>query len=320
VCKRGDLEFAEEARADAGRTYLRCQACDAGFPVQDGVPVFLPAEILYRSSDRDFSTLNAITRQKVLQREWHDKAHIDDGTAYKQSTYTDQGLFAFLLYYQLREVDGVLAKKKFSRIANICCGHGFELDYLSLLGSKLIVIDISLKSLQKAIAKAKSLGIEVEALCCDAENLPLRNDSCDLVLTHHSLHHLADPIAGVEEMLRIGSSQIVLCEPAKGVMRSLVRAFGIKPEVEESGNAVYEFSRREIRDVCRKTDARLRYFQKSLVTGPTSEPAVFKKLDKNGVSSVLSSSLSLANRLLGPVIGTKCSVVIDKHAKREAAS
>jgi len=205
-----------------------------------------------------------------------------------------------------------LTKARYSRIANICCGHGFELDYLSLLSKNVIVADISPKSLHKAITTARKLDIQVEALCCDAENLPLRDGSCDLVLTHHSLHHLAHPMAGVEEMVRVSNSRIAFFEPAKGLMRNLVRASGLKPRVEESGNLVYEFSRKEVRELCRRTGAELRYFRKCLITGPTSEPKMFTRLDASRISPAICSGIAVANRLLGRMIGTKCSVVINK--------
>src|SRR5712692_7139339 len=113
-------------------------------------------------------------------------------------------------------------------------------------------------------------------------------------------------------MVRISNSRVAFFEPAKGVMRHLVRALGIKPEVEESGNAVYEFSRQEVRELCRETGARIRHFHKCLITGPTSEPKLFKKLDEKRITPALCSTITFANRLVGGVIGTKCSVVLEK--------
>ena len=313
TCRRGSLKIYQPAtQAVIEDGSLCCECCSATFPVVDGVPVFLPHFLRARSSDSNFSTLDNSTRQKILQREWHDHAHLDGEEEYKNSTYTDQGLFAFLLYYQLREVEAVLTTAGYSCIANIGCGHGFELDYLSLLGKRVILADISLKSLQKALRRGTKLGIHVEALCCDAENLPLHDDICDLALTHHSLHHLDNPIAGLEEMIRICNSRIAFFEPAKGLMRTIVRASGLKPRVEEAGNVVYEFSLKGVREICRKKGAALRYFRKCLITGPTSAPRMFKQLDASRVTPVICSSITFANRLLGSVIGTKCSVVIDK--------
>jgi len=312
ACRRGALKVSGPTPGpiiDNG--CLLCSGCGASFNVRNGIPILLEERILGGLSDSD--SADKATRQKIQQREWHDHSHIDNGDNYKQSAYRDPGLFAFLLHYQLREMEGVLAKRRYARVANICCGHGFELEYVSRLSHDIIVADISLNSLYKTLAKAATLGIQVEALCCDAENLPLRDDSCDLVLTHHSLHHLANPMLGVEEMLRISSSRIVFFEPARGAMRTLVRFAGLKDEIEEAGNFVYEFSRAEVKELCRKTGYQLHFFSKCLITGPTSEPRIFKQMDSARISPVISSGITMANRLLGGVIGTKCSVIIEKN-------
>lgn len=313
TCKRGELQSCGQQGPVIIDERLRCKACNQQFPVEDGIPIFLPEALLAASSTASFSSVDESTRQKVLQREWHDRAHMDKGDGYKQTAYAGSGLFSFLLYYQLREVQPVLATKAYSMIANVCCGQGFELEYLSLLGKNIIVADISPKSVQRAIRLGESLGLCVDGICCDAENLPLRDDACDLVITHHSLHHLAKPMSGMEEMVRISSGTVAFFEPAKGVVRSLVRAIGLKPAIEESGNKVYEFGYRELCSFCEQHGVTLRYFRKSLVSGPTTEPIAFKRLDKTPVTPLLCTGITTANRLFGRVIGTKCSVVMDKR-------
>jgi SAM-dependent methyltransferase/uncharacterized protein YbaR (Trm112 family) len=311
-CKRGDLSATPGGDSVIREGFLHCEICDKKFPVEDGIPVFLPDTVLKSSSDPCFRTLDEDTRQKVFQREWHDQAHMDHADGYKRSAYSEPSLFAFLLYYQLREVRDILAARQYSVIANICCGHGFELEYLSSLGKHVIAADISAKSVQRAVVKGKSLGIAVDGICCDAESLPLRDRACDLVITHHSLHHLANPIGGLEEMVRVSSGTIAFFEPAKGMARYLVRTLGLKPSVEESGNKVYEFSFKELRQICQSRGVRLRFLRKSLITGPTTEPAAFGRLDQCGLTPALCAGITVANRLLGRWVGTKCSVVIDK--------
>jgi ubiquinone/menaquinone biosynthesis C-methylase UbiE/uncharacterized protein YbaR (Trm112 family) len=311
-CKRGKLQGGQAGESVILKSFLHCDVCNQTFPVEDGIPVFLPDNLLKNSSDPSFSSLDEGTRQKVLQRQWHDQAHMSHSDAYKRSTYGERSLFAFRLYYQLREVEAILAARQYSTIANVCCGQGFELEYLSLFGRHVIAADISLKSVQRAVAKGEKLGISVEGICCDAENLPLQDNACELTITHHSLHHLANPIAGLEEMVRVSSGTIALFEPAKGIARYLARALGLKPTVEESGNKVYEFSSKELRQLCQKSGARLRYLRRSLVTGPTSEPQAFKRLDEIGLTRTLCSGIAIANRFAGRLIGTKCSVVMDK--------
>ena len=311
-CKDGGLQVSDPVVPVIKDGSLQCTMCPASFVIRNGIPVFLSDEILRASSAPAYSTLDSATRQKILQREWHDTAHID-GDGYKDARYTDQSLFAFVIYYQLREAETLLAGSRPLRIANVCCGHGFELEFISLLTKEVILIDISEKSLQKAVLRAEQLGLHVEALCCDAENLPLRPDTFDLVLTHHSLHHLASPMVGLEEMIRITKSRVAVFEPASGFARSAVRAFGLRARVEEAGNVVFEFNRREVEQLCQNTGARVRYFHKYLITGPTSEPGVFRWLDNRGITPVLCSGIRTANRLLGRFVGTKCSIFLEKE-------
>lgn len=312
ACKRGSLHASELAGTLVLRGDLICNVCSRSFPVDGGIPVFLPEIVLVRSTDDKFDYLDAAIRQKVLQREWHDRAHMDGSGEYKTSTYSKRSFFAFLLYYQLREIESLLASRRYSVIANICCGHGFELEYLSLFGNNVIAADISLKSVQRAVAEGQRLGISVDGICCDAENLPLNSDTCDLVIAHHSLHHLADPVTGMEEMVRVSRGRTAFCEPAKGIMRQMIRAVGLKPTVEESGNNVYEFGYKEVKQWCQRQGVQLRCFEKSLVTGPTREPVVFKRLDEKRITPLLCFGITAVNRALGQWIGTKCSVVIDK--------
>jgi SAM-dependent methyltransferase len=312
TCKRGKLNptVADTSVIDHG--FLHCDLCRATFPVEDGIPTFLSKSVLRNSSDPSFRQLDDDAQQKVSQREFHDLAYVRLAGNYKRSTYADRGLFAFLLYYQLREVQTLLASRRYAIIANICCGEGFEIEYLSLLGKYIIAADISLTSVRRAVARGQRLGVAVDGICCDAESLPFGDNTCDLVIAHHSLHHLPNPVRGLEEMVRVSNSTIAFFEPARGLMRYLVRVLGIKPSVEESGNKVYEFSFREVRRFCEYHGARLRYLRKSLITGPTIEPSSFVRLDKIGLTPTLCSGISIANFFLGRLVGTKCSVVIDK--------
>jgi ubiquinone/menaquinone biosynthesis C-methylase UbiE len=237
-----------------------------------------------------------------------------ENTKYEQAKYPykSRALFAYLLHYQLKEVEELLAGGRYRRIANLCSGHGFELEYLSQFGKNIMALDISWNSLRRARENGRALGMNIEAICCDAENLPLRDNSFDFVLTHHSFHHLPQPLLGLGEMARISSYRMAFFEPAQGMMRTVVRKLGFKPEVEASGNHVYEFGRHEIEKFCGQHNLTLRHFHKCLITGPASEPSWFRRMDASKITPVVCGLISLANRGLGNVIGTKCSVVLEK--------
>jgi SAM-dependent methyltransferase len=290
---------------------LSCSSCQRRYPVHEGIPIFLDDHLRVKPAGTSFATLDEPTRKKILQREWHDRERLDLG--YKLADYHSNSFFSYLLYYQMREMEGLLAKNQYSSIANIGAGHGFELEFLSRFCRRVLAVDISCNSLKLALRRGCELGLRVEGVCADAETLPLRDFSFDLVFTHHSLHHLPNPLQGLSEMVRVSRRSVAVLEPAKGLTRTLLTALRIKPEVEESGNFVYEFDCKAVEAVCSKEHLQLRHFRKSLITGPADEPAWFRGLDSRHITPVLCRAISLGNHILGNALGTKCSFLLERN-------
>ncbi len=297
---------------------LRCSSCQKEYPVRGGIPVFLSEHLSVKPEEQAFTALDQHSRQKVLQREWHDRERLDH--SYKRVAYGSPSFFAYLLYYQMHAAEHLFTQNRYSTVANIGAGHGFELEFLSKFSSNILAVDISWKSLRLALDRACELGLNVEAVCADAENLPFPSSSFDLVFTHHSLHHLPRPVRGLEEMMRISRYRVALFEPAKGLMRAVLTRLGIKPQVEESGNFVYELDLRDVEALCLRQGVRLRHFQKCLVTGPADEPAWFRRLDSLHVTPVLRGAISLGNYVLGNLLGTKCSLVLERDGQLTASA
>jgi len=314
---RGTVEPVGFARGFLEEGALICRSCHTEYPVRAGIPIFIGANLSVDSTGDGFSEMNEEIRQKVLQREWHDRERLD--REYKRAAYGSQTLFSFVLYYQMREAFPLLATGKTSLVANICAGHGFELEFLSKFSGSIVAIDISWNSLRLALERARELGLKVEAICADAENLPLRDNSFDLVFTHQSLHHLPRPLRGLEEMLRTSRRRVACFEPAKGVTRTVLTALGIKPAVEESGNFVYEFDLRSVEKVSSKQNVRLQHFRKCLITGLADEPDWFHRMDSLHLTPLLRGAVTFANRLVGNLLGTKCTVILEKDSRGPAA-
>lgn len=313
----GTLEPAGFNGAFIEEGVLACSACQRKYPVRGGIPIFLGDQLSVKSTGDAFSALDEDSRQKVLQREWHDRARLDE--SYKRAAYGSRTLYSYLLYYEMREMEHLFAREPYSRVANICAGHGFELEFLSKFCNNILAVDISWNSLRLALDRASELGVNVEAVCADAENLPLRDGSFNLVFAHHSLHHLPRPIRGLEEMMRISQHHVAFVEPAKGLMRTLLTHLGIKPEVEESGNFVYEFGVKDIQAICSNQHQCVRYFHKWLITGLADEPAWFRSLDSSRITPLLCGAISFGNRILGNLLGTKCSFLLEVDDRRAAA-
>ena len=68
-------------------------------------------------------------------------------------------------------------------------------------------------------------GLNLKALCEDAENSALANDSRDFVLAHEVLHHCRSPHRALVEMLRVSRRYVVILEPNDSLfMKALVKA------------------------------------------------------------------------------------------------
>ena len=74
-----------------------------------------------------------------------------------------------------------------------------------LSSARLVAMDLSLKMLEQARSNIKNEGLEGRILlvCADAERLPFRNESFDLVFSHSTIHHLPRPIQAVTEIIRV---------------------------------------------------------------------------------------------------------------------
>jgi len=294
---------------------LRCRQCGRDYAVREGIPIFLDELLTTSSVETRFGDLDGISQQKIRQREWHDRAFIEQDFEYVKFNYNSSAFYAYLLYYELREVYELLSSRRYAHIANLCSGQGFEIEFLSQLSQSILILDISRNSLRKARLKGEALGIKVEAVCCDAENLPLRDNIVDFALTYHGFHHLARPVRGLEEMARISRYRLALFEPAKGIVRKLVKKLGLKPETEESGNLVYEFGLNEIREFATQQNLNVKYLRKYLITHPATEPSLFRRMDASGITPLLCTLISIANRRFGNLLGTKCAVVLEKEGQ-----
>ncbi|HEV2785830.1 MAG TPA: class I SAM-dependent methyltransferase [Solirubrobacteraceae bacterium] len=81
-----------------------------------------------------------------------------------------------------------------------------------------VASDISPGMLQALQANAQRIGVAVEAVACDAEDLPFADDSFDLVLGHAVLHHiprLDRAFAEFRRVLRPGGEFLFAGEPSQ---------------------------------------------------------------------------------------------------------
>jgi len=102
----------------------------------------------------------------------------------------------------------------------IGAGTGYFSINLALQGllDRVTVTDISPGMLETLSGTASEMGIEVEAVVCEAEQLPFEDESFDLVLGHAVLHHIPDldrAFAEFHRVLRPGGRILFCGEPSR---------------------------------------------------------------------------------------------------------
>jgi ubiquinone/menaquinone biosynthesis C-methylase UbiE len=110
--------------------------------------------------------------------------------------------------------------RRFQRSLEIGSGTGYFT--LNLMRAGLVdnatCTDISPGMLATLSANAERLGLDVETVATDAEELPFADESFDLVLGHAILHHIPDLAKAFEEFARVlapGGTVLFAGEPSR---------------------------------------------------------------------------------------------------------
>jgi ubiquinone/menaquinone biosynthesis C-methylase UbiE len=115
---------------------------------------------------------------------------------------------------------GGLDGRHFPDALEIGSGTGYFSLNLLQLGTieRLTATDISPGMLARLSATAESLGLEIEAVATEAEDLPFEDESFDLVFGHAVLHHIPDlkrAFAEFRRVLRPGGAIAFCGEPSR---------------------------------------------------------------------------------------------------------
>ena len=158
-----------------------CLNCEVGsFEVEEGIPVFTPAQI---------------SEEAAFQQEHYDKI---------ASTYVENLGYPHTKTYMSYLDDcllNLLPKNELGRIAELCCGKGEAITLLNGKYSTAVGIDISLKMLLSSPFKGTSENIIFAQ--GDATSLPLQEGSFDHVVMLGGIHHINQREALFREVNRI---------------------------------------------------------------------------------------------------------------------
>ena len=223
VCPRCrcDLEWRERE--------IRCTDCGAVYENADGVPVLLPG---------------SRKAQKEEQASYFDGADPEFEITRPHGT---PWLYRWMLADKFRRsLDALPAPEGLTTAATICGGSGMDAEFLARAGLSVISTDISLGAARRTQERAHRFGFEVFPVVADAEALPFRDHSVDLVYVHDGLHHLESPEQGLREMLRISRTAISINEPARAQATLLAARIGLAEHYEEAGNFIARLDPKQV--------------------------------------------------------------------------
>lgn len=118
-------------------------------------------------------------------------------------------------------------------VLDCCSGSGVYLPLIEIFSEKLVGIDLSLGLLQESKRIIKSISSKkISILQSEAEFIPMKSDSCDMIVMIDSFHHIEQPESVLKELSRVAkkNATFLLIEP--NIINPLVFLSHIIPKEE----------------------------------------------------------------------------------------
>jgi SAM-dependent methyltransferase/DNA-directed RNA polymerase subunit RPC12/RpoP len=272
---------------------LVCAGCGAEFRIADQIPLLAP---------------DTESPEKRAQAAFYD-AYEDD--LHETMRPWDRPRFhAWLLDEKFRLATAPIARllQAQSSALVVCGGAGLDAELLSRFGCEVVTSDISAGASRRALDRARRRETTYLAIVADAEHLPFRDRSMDLVYVHDGLHHLPDPGAGVREMLRVARVAIAITEPTPSLMTQMAVRARVADDVEEAGNLVKRVPLSEFEELARDAGFTIARSRKYGTFYRDGTGLVTRALSARGVFPIAQALMRAAMRLSAPV-GNKLVLV-----------
>jgi SAM-dependent methyltransferase len=297
-CRDGNLIVSTEESIDP---LFICTLCDATYPIREGIPVMLPAEL---RPGRD--VVHESRGHKQQQAEFSD-SEADDAWEINRP-HGAPAFHGWLLGEKFRRsIEGLRPILPGSLALTVCGGSGLDAEFLALAGAHVISSDISLGAARRARERARRYGLQITPIVADAENLPFADRAIDIAYVHDGLHHLEEPAAGLAEMARVARRAVSVTEPAKAALTALAVRLNLALEQEEAGNRVARLTLDEIVETLERRDFRVLNAHRYGMYYKHNPGWAIDLLSRERIFPLATTALSLLNTLAGRV-GNKLTV------------
>jgi len=103
------------------------------------------------------------------------------------------------------------------QILEVSAGSGATAAFLASKGILVYALDYSWASMETIKASGEKTNTVVKLICADANNLPFKNGSFDIVYSAGLIEHFSDPIPILEEQVRIlkNGAYLIIMVPRK---------------------------------------------------------------------------------------------------------
>jgi SAM-dependent methyltransferase len=239
ACRRGDLAGLA---ADLDHGKLTCTVCGEVYEVHRGVPILVPSGANPHRGHDELDHLHGHKRQQA--------AHFDHAVAEEFETVRPHGTpraHRWLLGNKLARAVSRLPGLRGTTVVDACCGSGMEAEWLARNGARVLAVDLSEGAARRARARAQRFGLDYLVVVGDVEQLPIRTRSADVAFVHDGLHHLADPLRGIQELARVADRAISITEPADAALTQLAVRLGLAANEEDAGNEVRRLRAEQVR-------------------------------------------------------------------------
>lgn len=224
----------------AETTAFKCRVCAGAYPIYEDVPQFdLPREAA-RDSENGGADLSVVGGSRDLRRSYWDhgwQARLENDHAFLKELRTRSEWQAYLEGEIVsltgdRHVTAVEAGRDTISgkvLLDIGCGGGITSALFAYLGAHYIGVDHSRHAATHTLRRLRALEADGFTVQGNAESLPIRDESIDVVYSNGVLHHTPNFSTAMDEAYRVlkpGGKAIIALYSTWSTAFGLMRVVG----------------------------------------------------------------------------------------------